>query len=151
MRTNKHQAGVMLIEALIGILIFSIGILALLGMQGAAIKNTTDARYRSEAAYFANQILGQMWVDDNNQLARYDTANPAAYLPRDTWVNTVAARLPGVTIGGALSPTIQVGPGAGLVDREVRVQVQWRQPGDTDPLQIRNVVILNRIHTGSGI
>jgi len=43
MRAHKNQAGVMLIEALIGILIFSIGILALLGMQGAAIKNTTDA------------------------------------------------------------------------------------------------------------
>jgi len=32
MRTLRHQAGVLLIEALIGILIFSIGILALLGM-----------------------------------------------------------------------------------------------------------------------
>ena len=47
MRLARTQAGVMLIEALIGILIFSIGILALIGMQGAAIRNTTDARYRS--------------------------------------------------------------------------------------------------------
>src|SRR5262249_20203359 len=153
MRAHKNQAGVMLIEALIGILIFSIGILAMLGMQGAAIKNTTDARYRSEAAYLANQIIGQMWVDDNDQLARYNTAGvPPPYLPRDTWVSTVAARLPGVTIGGALSPQIAVGPDAsGLVDREVRVTVQWRQPGDTDPLRIRQLVILNRIHTGNGV
>ena len=153
MRTTQHQAGVMLIEALIGILIFSIGILAMLGMQGAAIKNTTDARYRSEASYLANQIIGQMWVDDNDQLARYNTAGaPPPYPPRDTWVSTVAQKMPGVTIGGALSPQIAVGPDpSGLVDREVRVTVQWRDPGDTNALQIRQVVILSRIHTGSGI
>jgi len=149
MRTNRHQAGVMLIEALIGILIFSIGILALLGMQGAAMKNTTDARYRSEAAYLASQIVGQMWVD-LDKLPSYDTDNAAAYPARDTWMNSVALTLPGVTIGGALSPTIQVGPdGAlGLADREVRVQVQWQQPGDT---QTHQVIILNRIHAGSGV
>ena len=83
MRAHKNEAGVMLIEALIGILIFSIGILALLGMQGAAIKNTTDARYRSEAAFLATQIVGQMWLDDKDQLANYKTdgTGPAVYPP----------------------------------------------------------------------
>src|ERR1700752_1317847 len=99
MRTLKQEAGVMLIEALIGILIFSIGILALLGMQGAAIKSTTDAKYRSEASYLASQILGQMWVDDKDQLARYNTGGtPPPYAPRDNWVNSVAATLPGITV-----------------------------------------------------
>ena len=143
MRTNKHQAGVMLIEALIGILIFSIGILALLGMQGSAIRNTTDARYRSEAAYLASQIIGQMWVDIK-QLPSYDTANPAVYPARDAWVTRVATMMPGVTAGGALSPTIQIGPAPG----EVRVQVQWQQPGEP---QTRQMVILNRIHEGDGV
>jgi type IV pilus assembly protein PilV len=138
MRAHKHQAGVMLIEALIGILIFSIGILALLGMQGAAIKNTTDAKYRSEASFLATQAVGQMWVDLAN-LASYDTTNPAAYPARDAWVTKVANTLP-----GALAPTITVGPAVG----EVRVQVQWQQPGET---QARQVIILNRIHAGAGV
>jgi type IV pilus assembly protein PilV len=144
MRTNKHQAGVILIEALIGILIFSIGILALLGMQGTAIKNTTDARYRSEAAFLATQIAGQMWVDDKDKLARYNTADPTPYPPRDDWMKSVAAILPGST-----APTIQVGPdlAVGLADREIRVQVQWLQPGETE---VRQVIILNRIHAGDG-
>src|SRR3954469_6168427 len=147
MRATRHQSGVMLIEALIGILIFSIGILALLGMQGAAMKNTTDARYRSEAAFLATQVVGQMWVDDKDQLANYKTdgTGPAVYPARDNWGNTVAATLP-----GGIAPQVQVGPDAvnGLVDHEVRVVVQWQQPGET---QTRQVVILNRIHTGSGI
>jgi type IV pilus assembly protein PilV len=149
MRAIKHQAGVMLIEALIGILIFSIGILALLGMQGSAIKNTSDARYRSEAAFLATQIAGQMWVDDKDQLARYNTANATPYPPRDAWVTSVTNTLPGIATGDAPAPTIQVGPDpvAGLADREVRVQVQWRQPGET---VTRQVIILNRIHAGAG-
>ena len=148
MRIHRHQAGVMLIEALIGILIFSIGILALLGMQGAAIKNTTDAKYRSEASYLASQIVGQMWVDIAN-LGSYDTDNMAAYAARDSWVNNVAQMLPNVQVGGPTAPTIQVGPdaGFGLAAQEVRVQVRWQQPGDTD---VRQVIILNRIHAGSG-
>jgi type IV pilus assembly protein PilV len=149
MHTTKSQAGVMLIEALIAILIFSIGILALLGMQGTAIKSTIDARYRSEASFLATQIVGQMWVDMEH-LANYDTDNAAAYAARDTWVTNVAAMLPGITVGGLRSPSIQVGPDGvlGLADREVRVQVQWRQPGETETHQ---VVILNRLHTNAGI
>jgi type IV pilus assembly protein PilV len=146
MHAAKSQAGVMLIEALIGILIFSIGILALVGMQGTAIKNTTDARYRSEAAFLATQIAGQMWVDMAN-LASYDK-DSGPYAPRDNWVNSVAATLPGINIGGGVRvPIIDVGPdaGLGLADREVRVQVQWQQPGET---ATRQVVILNRINTG---
>ena len=53
---RKRQGGVMLLEVLIGILIFSIGILAMLGMQTIGMRNTVEAKYRSEAAYLANQI-----------------------------------------------------------------------------------------------
>jgi type IV pilus assembly protein PilV len=151
MRTTHNQAGVMLIEALIGILIFSIGILALLGMQGAAIKNTTDARYRSEASYLATQIVGQMWID-MDQLDSYKTVGgPALFPPRDNWVNSVAGILPGVTVGGPRSPSIQVGPDpvAGLAPREVRITVQWQHPGNDQ--ETRQVVILNHIHSGTGI
>ena len=142
---NQRQGGVMLIEALIGILIFSIGILALIGMQGAAIKNTNDARYRSEASYYATQIIGQMWVDIGN-LAKYDKDYGPAHAPRDNWVTTVAAMLPGIDIAtNTRVPIIDVGPdvGLGLEANEVRVLIQWVQPGETD---VRRVQLLNRIN-----
>ena len=84
MRPARSQTGVMLLEALIGILIFSIGILALIGMQGAAIRNTTDARYRSEASFLANQIIGQMWVDRANLALYTDLGLRAARQLGDT-------------------------------------------------------------------
>ena len=56
----------MLIEALLAILIFSIGILAVVGMQSVAIKSVTDSKYRSEAAFLANELIAQMWTDQGN-------------------------------------------------------------------------------------
>jgi type IV pilus assembly protein PilV len=61
--TNLHrQQGVMLLEALIGILIFSVGILAMVGMQAAAFSASADAKYRAEASAFANQIISDIWM-----------------------------------------------------------------------------------------
>ena len=52
----------MLLEALIGILIFSVGILAMVGMQAAAFSASADAKSRSEAAAFANRIISEIWM-----------------------------------------------------------------------------------------
>lgn len=135
MRMRGHQEGVMLIEALIGILIFSIGILALIGMQAVAMKNTSDARFRSEAAFLATEVVGQMWVDRAN-LGLYATAG---YAPRDNWVNRVAATLPGINVAGnVLVPTIGVGAG-----NEVTVTIWWQQPGETVS---RRLQMINRIN-----
>jgi type IV pilus assembly protein PilV len=140
MRANQTQKGVMLIEAMIGILIFSIGILALIGMQSVAIKNTTEARYRSEASFLAGQIVGQMWVDRSN-LTLYAAAG---YAPRDNWVNNVAATLPGINVAGnVLVPTIAVDTTGTPPLNEVTVTIRWQQPGET---QTRNVRMINRIN-----
>lgn len=58
----KAQKGSILLEALIAVVIFSFGILAISGLQAAMMKNTTDATYRAEAAYVVQQYLGQMMV-----------------------------------------------------------------------------------------
>ena len=105
------QSGVMLLEALIGILIFSIGILAVVGLQSLSVKNQADAKYRADASYLANQIIGQMWADRAN-LALYahnptpavttlapPTCNPistpSANANVTAWTGKVSATLPG--------------------------------------------------------
>ena len=57
------QQGVILLEALIGILIFSLGVLALVAMQAVSVSNVSNARYRTEAAFLANEIISEIWVD----------------------------------------------------------------------------------------
>lgn len=144
MRLRESQNGVMLIEALIGILIFSIGILALIGMQGVAMKNTNDAQFRSEAAFLVNEIVGQMWVDTNN-LASYDTSVATAYAPRDDWVTEVQTALP-----NAPAPTITVcpqsNPACAATSNQVSVTVKWQQPGDP---QLHQLQVTSRVNSAS--
>ena len=137
MRIAKSQAGVMLIEALLGILIFSIGILALIGMQATAIRNTADARYRSEASFLATEVIGRMWIDIAN-VGSFDKDNAGAFAARDDWATKVSVTLPGVDLAGATRPTIEVDGVTG----EVTVTVLWQQPGETTT---RRLQMVNRV------
>ena len=55
-KLRKEQRGSILLEALIAILIFSMGILALMGMQATAINTVAESKYRSNAGFLANRI-----------------------------------------------------------------------------------------------
>lgn len=101
---GAKQSGVALLEALVAILIFSIGLLGLVSLQARAIATTSDAKYRSDAAFLANKIIGVMWGDKAN-LPTYSSgggagnicdagaisANPNVI----AWLNEVSAALPG--------------------------------------------------------
>ena len=122
----------MLLEVLIGMLLFLIGIVGILSLQAASAKHTIDAKYRTEATYLANAIIGRMWADTPN-LASYAVppatavtcpADPAD-TTRDKWICEVGTTLPNAT--GANAPTIVInGP-------TVTVTVQW-QKDVTDPV-----------------
>jgi type IV pilus assembly protein PilV len=70
---KRKQQGVMLIEALIAILIFSLGILGMVAMGSVAIAAQSDSQYRTDAANYANEIVSEMAIQ--LQTASY---NPAA-------------------------------------------------------------------------
>lgn len=144
---SRQQAGMMLLEALLGILLFSIGILGLIGLQGVSIKNTTEARYRSEAAYLANQIVGRMWVDRTNlpnyALTSATTCNAGSTTALQQWLCQVEAALPGITATAATRPTI------GVAADTVTVTLHWRVGSNaaiTDNSDIRSYVLITRIN-----
>ena len=121
-RPLRPQSGVLLIEALLGVLIFSIGILAMIGMQGIAMRATIDSKYRSEASFLANDIIGTMWGDAGN-LASYDSSACAGTPACNTWLTKVGNTLPNAT--GANAPVIAVS------SRQVTVTLVWQRPGET--------------------
>jgi type IV pilus assembly protein PilV len=65
MNKQRHQSGMFLLEALIAILIFSLGILGMVAMGGTAIAAQSDAQYRTEAANFANEIASKIALNVN--------------------------------------------------------------------------------------
>jgi type IV pilus assembly protein PilV len=148
-RPSSAQQGFMLIEALFGILLFSIGIIALVGMQGTAIKQSVDGKYRTDASLLANQLLGQMWASSHVTSALqadFNTANITNGSCNSTctpafraWVaelnstlpgasanppSIVITQTPGSTMGG---PT---GTGGGPSSHVV-LTLFWQTPGDT--------------------
>jgi type IV pilus assembly protein PilV len=136
-----RERGVMLIEALIAILIFSIGILAVVGMQGAAIKNVNESKHRSEAAFLAQELLAQMWIDQkidpttkvntsNVTAANYDypgsgsvPARLGTISPPTGWIGN-ATRLPGATAAlPKVTITNEQSSGA-----TVKIEIFWQLP-----------------------
>src|ERR1039458_1490020 len=65
-RAKTQETGSVILEAMIAILIFSMGILALVGMQATAINSVADAKYRSTAGFLADQIIGTVWATHQN-------------------------------------------------------------------------------------
>jgi len=60
MRKPKRQAGMTLIEVLVAILIFSFGLIGLIGLQARALQFTTGAEDTSRAALLANEIAASI-------------------------------------------------------------------------------------------
>lgn len=106
--TPRAQAGVVLLESLIAILIFSMGILAIIGLQAAMVKNTSNAKYRADASFIAQQRLAEIWVSPNNLGALADG---------------VEKQIPDVLPNGTITVNQPV-----LCQFEVRVT--WQLPGD---------------------
>lgn len=105
---KSSQHGVVLLEAMIAILIFSMGVLAIVGLQAAMIKNTADSKFRADASYIAQQRIGLMWVDANN-------------------LNNYLEPAPGTDISDLLpnGRRTVVQPIAG----QFQVTITWQQPG----------------------
>lgn len=131
---HRTQRGVMLIEALVAIAVFSIGVLGLIGLQSAAIRNTDEARQRAAAAFYANQIIGSMWADARASLPTYAhnaagsgcgsfAASPSANAKVTDWVAAVERELDG--IAGAAMQQITVDP-----FNVVAVTLCWKSPGE---------------------
>jgi type IV pilus assembly protein PilV len=118
-RAKSAQQGIVLLEALIAVLLFSMGVLALVGLQAAMMKNTEDSKLRSEASFIAQQWLGLMWADP-------DSANLFNYaIPDNTDTRfNIANLLPNGTRTVAVSGVI--GTNTPIV---VTVTINWQQPG----------------------
>lgn len=141
-KVSNGQSGVMLLEALIAILIFSFGVLGIVGLQATAINTVQDAKYRSDAALLANELIGEMMARKGIQpgplgqspaeLLRADylgdgneAGGPATDGPRFTaWKTRVASVLPGV--GTDFWPTVAIGQ---------LTNVCAPLDGDLDPVQ----------------
>lgn len=123
MKSAKNkQSGILLIEVLFSILIFSFGILGLVGLQAVASQNAVGAEDRNIAAALANDIVSQMWLRKTSRLVAdavpQDGADPAGLVTDITkWKTKVA----GSKLAGAVG---DVSVSSGITT----VTITWRPP-----------------------
>lgn len=109
MNRQQTESGSILLESLIAILIFSLGVMALAGMQGISMKNTTMSKTRIDASLVAGQRIASMWVDQGA-----NGSNLPTYVETDTAVPDLPNGLRTTAVNGD----------------QVTVTVTWQMPGD---------------------
>ena len=116
---NTQQSGIVLIEALVSILIFSVGVLAIIGLLTASVISLRDSNNRSAAGSVANQIIGQMWADDHSQLqAKYNSPAGVQY---SNWIASSAVQA--LPAAATYPPTVFVSA-SGVAT----VKIYWKPP-----------------------
>ena len=116
-RTNR---GFLLLEVLVALLIFAFGVLGVVGLQAAMTKAQSGSKYRGDAAFLAQELVGTMWADIPG-LSQYTTAS----CPSRSQCNSIKLKIAATLPGGTLEIT-QDAPGLFLI------RINWTPPGE-DP------------------
>jgi type IV pilus assembly protein PilV len=142
---RSAQGGFTLIEVLVSVLIFSFGVLGIVGMQAAAIKMSTDAQQRAEATFLADQLLARMLISDPATAATFShkpggttACAPTGAVSTNTtvteWLGEVTSTFP-----RALANEQQIIV-SGAPANEVTVRLCWKNAEDDLPhtLEVSN-------------
>jgi type IV pilus assembly protein PilV len=115
----RLQGGALLLEVLVSILIFSVGVLALVGLQARMTSAQSESKFRADASYLANEAVGLMWSDLANR-ANYNGLTCANHPRCNDWLEKVTATLP----NGAGAITIDA------ASQMVTISVTWEHGGE---------------------
>ena len=146
-RLRSAQGGVMLLEALLGLLIFSLGVLALVAMQSVSISNVSNAKYRVEAAFAAEEIMNYMWLSDPTPATLQSAFGwPGGNSPYVmNWVTKLQTQPYGLPGANNYPPTVTVGAAVGCIAAvppqtmpsqcatPVTVIIRWKAPDAIAP------------------
>jgi type IV pilus assembly protein PilV len=112
---SPRQRGFFLIEAMVAILIFALGILGLVAMGGTAVSSQSDAQYRTEASSIADAIAGEiaLGIDRTSEATKQATLAGYAHMPSPVPTTVPApCSFTGAAIDGVAHPGVQA-----LLDR----------------------------------
>jgi type IV pilus assembly protein PilV len=149
---HTHQRGASLIEMLVAVLLLSIGLLSMVGLQANAVKLSKEAQFRSTAADLANTFAEAAKANVTGALANgYDytlayqapggpipvpatcrdgiTTCTAAQIAADdlaSWRESARLSLPGGSLFAVLVP------GAGNIPPSIDLWVLWQGPQSDD-------------------
>lgn len=156
-RRRRPERGVALLEILVSMLVFAIGVLGLVGLQAAAVRDATQTRYRSEATLLVNELLARMRVANRSPAslqAQFGSAdNGTGY---QAWRTLAKSVLPGVdsfppiVVVTSQAPLPSIVNGVAVASAlppsaQVQVTLRWKPPGVSDADPASQVVVVSEI------
>lgn len=106
----RNQKGATLIEVLVTLLVLSVGLLGMAGLQAISIKSNHSSYYRSQATFLAYDITERMRANRTSALsgsyssttfpnssAEHDVTGNRAAQDKAEWLNSLAVTLPSGT------------------------------------------------------
>lgn len=139
MKAKTIQSGSVLLEAMIAILIFSFGVLGIVGLQANMISGAAESKYRNEASFFVNRLLGEMAAADRSSAAALATFASPAGTRFTEWLNAInntnlSTGLLGLPGAAANPPTVTITPVINPISflptsYNIDVIVNWQSPG----------------------
>jgi len=133
-RPRATRTGFVMLEALVALLIFAIGILALVSTQSITVKDASSARYRSVAAALAGDLVSHMWMSDRTAATlQASFGSDAAGNGYKAWLTRVeASGLPGVSDNPpqVTFSTVSGGGTSATSSSLAEIKVSWQVPGD---------------------
>jgi len=151
----SRQRGSLMLESLIAMLVFALGVLAMFGLQAAAMKHIGEAKFRLDAQFLANELASTIWAAGASAYATkaatmsagdptIETASRAAASTAvlnyncgaacgqsavlDGWLQRVQATMPGVVLGAVpvAAPDVLVTQAANGSGNQVVITIYWK-------------------------
>jgi type IV pilus assembly protein PilV len=146
--SKRRARGFTMIEVLVSLLVVAFGLLALVGLQAAAVRLSTDSRDRGAATFLADQLLGQLLISDRTAVASFahnpggSTCSPTAAATSNAtvtaWLSEVARQLPNAA---ATSQQVIVRDAA---QGDIDVVLCWKRGSDPNE-PVHSLVVRNRV------
>lgn len=96
--SRRLERGSALIEVLVSVLLFSVGIVGLVRLLGNAVKDTGEIEYRAQAAALADEQIGLVWTDRTDLTTYAEVGVAVPELPNGTRTVTVNGNVVTVTM-----------------------------------------------------
>jgi type IV pilus assembly protein PilV len=128
-KSLKKQKGSVLLETLIAVALFVIGVLGIMHLSGALVKQTIESKYRADASFYAQEVAGRMWADVDN-VASYENTT---YAPRVVIENKIKRALPNGALAITLTPN--------TASTSAKIEVTWKQAGEAQRRVVTNMTI----------
>lgn len=145
-RRRHAEGGFLLLEVLVALLIFAIGVLSLVGLQVASVRQSGDAKFRADATLLADDLIGRMWVGDRS-FANLSANYVEGGTEYENWMPAVRAALPDVDTEPP-EVTIESVPGGPLgtePSSRVTVVISWKLPTEPEDDPRHTVTVVTQI------